>query len=109
MKNFRDYPEQFEDLSRKFKCHDQIVFVGPPDDKDNMTFVARPMQHKLYLKKGLITFGPNESIRCYPDENFSTELGRMFWVKFEDDNQPIRQVDGTWIVKDEDFNWDGVN
>ena len=35
----------------------------------------------------------------YPDEPDVD----MYWVKFDDDTQPIRQVKGSWIVKANDF------
>ncbi len=27
----------------------------------------------------------------------------MYWVKFDDDTQPIRQVKGSWLVKATEF------
>jgi hypothetical protein len=35
----------------------------------------------------------------YPDEPDAD----MYWVKFDDDPQPIRQVKSSWLVKDAGF------
>jgi hypothetical protein len=53
----------------------------------------------LYHCIGRIRIGISEDILVYPDEPDAD----MYWVKFNDDTQPVRQVKGTWLVKQEHY------
>lgn len=48
---------------------------------------------------GQIRIGVSEDILVYPDEPDAD----MYWIKFDDDTQPIRQVKGSWLIKATDF------
>jgi len=99
MARYRDYDEQYRYADRDFKINDRVVFVGPPPDEDQSFMISDASDHKLYKKTGRIAYGPTESLRCYPDEPPESQLGRMVWVIFDEDNQPIRQVDRGWLVR----------
>lgn len=103
--SYREYDEQYKYANRNFKLHDKVVFVGPPREEENPTFISSPKEHKLYLKKGRIAYGPSEDMRCYPDEPADSDLAKLVWVKFEDDDKDIRQVDRNWLVKEQDLRW----
>lgn len=79
------------------------MFVGPPTDQLQPTMISRAENHQLCRKVGRIAYGPTESLRCYPDERADTALGRMVWVEFENDREPIRQVGALWLVKEVDL------
>lgn len=102
MRTFREFEEQYRFSDRNFRINDRVVFVGPPRNEENPTIDAPAQQHKLFHKKGRIAYGPTESYRCYPNEPIDSELGRMVWVTFDKDSQPIRQVDCGWLVKTQD-------
>ena len=103
---YRDYDEQYKYADRNFRMHDIVVFVGPPPDSEQFMMISNPMRHKLYLKKGRVARWISEDIYCYPDEPKDSDLARMIWVKFEDDDKEVRQVDKDWLVKENDFRWD---
>lgn len=76
-----------------------MVFVGPPDDEFQPGMIPDPSAHLLYHCAGQVRIGVSEDILVYPDE---PDAG-MYWVRFDDDSQPIRQIMGTWLVKEGDF------
>jgi len=96
---YRQTSEQYRWADRNFKNGDRVVFVGPPDEEFQPGMIADPSKHSLYHCTGQIRIGVSESILVYPDEPDAD----MYWVKFDDDTQPIRQVKGSWLVKAEDF------
>jgi hypothetical protein len=83
---------------RDFHNGDRVVFVGPPDEEFQPGMMPNPSSHKLYQCTGQIRIGVSEDILVYPDEPDAD----MYWVRFDDDTQPIRQVKGTWLVKKAD-------
>ena len=65
---------------------------------------ATQVEEHLLLDASIAIFDPgladyDEDILVYPDEPDAD----MYWVKFVDDTQPLRQIKGTWLVKIEDF------
>jgi hypothetical protein len=92
---YRETSEQYRWADRDFKNGDRVVFVGPPDEEFQPGMMPKPSVHKLYHCSGQIRIGVSEDILVYPDEPDAD----MYWVRFDDDTQPIRQVKGTWLVK----------
>ena len=97
--SYREHSEQYRFADRDFRNGDRVVFVGPPDEEYQPGMVTDPEKHLLYHCTGQIRIGISEDILVYPDEPDAD----MYWVKFDDDTQPIRQVKGTWLVKEADF------
>jgi hypothetical protein len=96
---YREHSEQYRFADRNFQNGDRVVFVGPPDEEFQPGMIPDPSKHLLYHCTGQIRIGISEDILVYPDEPDAD----MYWVKFDDDTQPIRQVKGTWLVKEADF------
>jgi len=92
---YREHSEQYAYCDRNFKNGDRVVFVGPPDAEFQPGMIPDPQDHALYHRKGQIRIGISEDILVYPDEPGAD----MYWVKFEDDVIPLRQIKGTWLVK----------
>ena len=95
---YRENPEQYLWVDLNFQNGDGVVFVGPPDDEFQPGMICDPDRHILYHLQGQIRVGISEDILVYPDEPDA----EMYWVKFPDDTQPLRQIKGTWLVKAED-------
>ena len=95
---YREYSEKHQWADRDFRNGDWVIFVGPPDDEFQPATIADPAKHKLYKKRGQIRIGVSEDIRVFPD---APDLD-LYWVKFDDDTQPLRQVKGSWLVKERD-------
>jgi hypothetical protein len=96
---YRQTSEQYRWADRNFRNGDRVVFVGPPDEEFQPSMITDPSKHSLYHCTGQIRIGVSEDILVYPDEPEAD----MYWVKFDDDTQLIRQVKGTWFVKSGDF------
>jgi hypothetical protein len=96
---YRQYSGQYEKADRDFQNGDLVVFVGPPDEEYQPGMIASPTEHMLHHCKGRICIGKSEDILVFPDEPDSN----LYWVRFEDDTQPVRQIPATWIVKTEDL------
>lgn len=96
---YRKHSEQYLFADRNFQNGDQVVFVGPPDDEFQPGMLCDPSRHALYHLLGQIRIGISEEILVYPDEPDVD----MYWVKFPDDTQPLRQVKGSWLIKVQDF------
>jgi hypothetical protein len=96
---YREHSEQYRFADRKFCNGDHVVFIGPPDEEYQPGMIPEPSKHLLYHCTGQIRIGVSEDILVYPDEPDAD----MYWVRFDDDTQPIRQVKGSWLVKTADF------
>jgi hypothetical protein len=96
---YRENSEQYLYADRNFRNGDRVVFVGPPDEEFQPGMIADPSKHALYHCTGQIRIGVSEDILVYPDEPDAD----MYWVKFDDDTQPIRQVKGSWLAKAANF------
>jgi hypothetical protein len=94
---YRETSEQYRWADRDFKNGDRVVFVGPPDEEFQPGMIPDPADHKLYQCTGRISIGRSEDILVFPDE---PDAG-IYWVRFDDDTQPIRQIKGTWLVKED--------
>ena len=85
-------------LILSFKNHDIVYFVGP--HAGTIAPVTSTMKnHKLYKRRGRIAIGISEDIRCYPDD----PNDNMYWVRFEDDHIPLRQVQGDWLIQEKEY------
>jgi|GEM_PF-2985162 len=96
---YRTESDQYRFADRNFRNGDAVVFVGPPDEEFQPGMICDPKHHTLYRCTGKIRIGKSEDILVFPDE---PDEG-LYWVRFDDDTQPVRQVRGTWLVKAADF------
>lgn len=96
---YRQTSDQYRWADRNFQNGDWVVFVGPPDEEFQPGLITDPAKHSLYHCTGQIRIGVSEDIIVFPDEPDAD----MYWVKFDDDTLPIRQVKGSWLVKSANF------
>ena len=76
-----------------------MVFVGPPNEQYQPAVISAPAEHKLLGKIGTVMMGPSEDIRCQPDDPESDAI----WVRFDNDQHPLRQVSSAWLVRETDY------
>jgi len=83
-------------MNYNFNTGDRVYLTGPP--KGEKILPGMPFDretHRLYNVPGTICIGPDGSA-----EPFAGGA----WVKFEEDTQPIRQVDKRWLSREPEIN-----